>query len=221
VQRRGRDIAVPRLDDEALALRGLGHFREHCVQCHGAPGVAPEPFALGMVPHAASLSEASRHWTPGELFWLIKNGLKMTGMPAWEFRMPDEDIWSIVAFLQALPRHTPQQSRALQPPAHGHGENPGEAPEPDPKRGKTALLHYACGTCHSIPGVVGADTHVGPPLDRMGTRKFIAGLLPNTPENMVRWLRQPQQLDRHTAMPDLGVTERDARDMAAYLDTLR
>jgi hypothetical protein len=62
---------------------------------------------------------------------------------------------------------------------------------------------------------------VGPPLDRIATRKYIAGMLPNTAENMLRWLRTPQDVNPRTAMPDLGVSERDARDMAAYLYTLR
>jgi cytochrome c2 len=92
---------------------------------------------------------------------------------------------------------------------------------PDAARGRKAIHQYACVTCHAIPGIVGPNAPVGPPLAAIGTRGFIAGVLPNTPQNMVRWLRHPQAVNPRSAMPDLGVTERDAHDIAAYLSTLR
>ncbi|WP_026596734.1 c-type cytochrome [Methylohalobius crimeensis] len=106
--------------------------------------------------------------------------------------------------------------------AHGHESSTAamQEMEGDPQRGKVALQQYACTGCHVIPGVVGANSLVGPPLDRMAKRVYIAGSLPNTPENMIRWLRHPQEIASLSAMPDLGVNERDARDMAAYLYTL-
>jgi cytochrome c1 len=72
-----------------------------------------------------------------------------------------------------------------------------------------------------IPGVVGANRSVGPPLAGIANRQYIAGVLPNTPANMMRWLRQPTKVDPLSAMPDLDVTEQDARDIAAFLYTLR
>jgi cytochrome c1 len=80
---------------------------------------------------------------------------------------------------------------------------------------------YGCGACHVIPGVTGAGGIVGPPLNNWSRRVYIAGNLPNTPENLVRWIRHPQAVEPGTAMPDLGVTEADARDIAAYLYSLR
>jgi cytochrome c oxidase assembly factor CtaG/cytochrome c2 len=91
----------------------------------------------------------------------------------------------------------------------------------DPRRGRVVITSYGCPTCHAIPGVAGADGLVGPPLGGIGQRVFIAGVLPNTPDNMVRWLRDPPGVDRLTAMPNMGVGERDARDIAAYLYALR
>ncbi|HEX8180033.1 MAG TPA: c-type cytochrome [Pyrinomonadaceae bacterium] len=91
----------------------------------------------------------------------------------------------------------------------------------DPQRGQAAITRYGCATCHTIPGIRGADALVGPPLTQMAGRSYIAGVLPNAPENMVRWLKDPPQVDRLTAMPNLGVTDADARDIAAYLYTLR
>lgn len=90
----------------------------------------------------------------------------------------------------------------------------------DAARGRVALRQYACVTCHVIPGVTGADGLVGPPLNGVGSRHYVGGVLPNTPDNMMRWIRFPQDVSPLTAMPNLGVTERDARDMAAYLYTL-
>jgi cytochrome c len=87
----------------------------------------------------------------------------------------------------------------------------------DIARGRIALTQYACHACHMIPGVTGSRTYVGRPLEGLAKRKLIAGSLPNTQENLMRWIRAPQQIDPQTAMPDMGVTERDARDIAAYL----
>lgn len=91
----------------------------------------------------------------------------------------------------------------------------------DPARGRLALTQYACQACHVIPGITGSDVHVGPPLEGLASRAMIAGSLPNTPDNLVRWIRDPQAVDPQTAMPDMGVSEEHARDMAAYLATLK
>jgi cytochrome c len=91
----------------------------------------------------------------------------------------------------------------------------------DPQRGKVAVSRYGCATCHTIPGINGADALVGPPLNQMGSRSYIAGVMPNTPANMIRWIENPPGVDRLTAMPNLGVTDSDARDIAGYLYTLK
>ena len=91
----------------------------------------------------------------------------------------------------------------------------------DPWRGRQQVSNYGCDTCHTIPGVRNADATVGPPLTQLGRRSYLAGRLENTPENMMRWIRQPHSVDEKTAMPNTGVTERDARDIAAFLYTLR
>jgi mono/diheme cytochrome c family protein len=219
VKRRAADIAVPDLKNPNMIGRGLALYRSHCAQCHGAPGVAPEPFALGMTPVPANLAHTAREWPPAELFWVVREGIKMTGMPAWKFRMSDEDLWAVVAFLVEMPRLSPAQYKALKSAPFEPGKDSRE--KTDPERGRRALNQYACVTCHTIPGIVGPNAPVGPPLAGIGARGFIAGILPNTPQNMVRWLRAPQDVSSLTAMPDLGVTERDAADIAAYLTTLK
>ena len=93
-------------------------------------------------------------------------------------------------------------------------------PGGDPGRGATAIGKYGCGSCHTIPGIDGANANVGPPLSRMGTREYIAGKLRNSPANLEYWIRDPQQVWPGVDMPDLHVTPADARDIAAYLYTL-
>lgn len=83
------------------------------------------------------------------------------------------------------------------------------------------IRQYGCTSCHTIPGIPEANALVGPSLAQIASRMYIAGVLPNTPENMFRWLQNPPAVDPRTAMPNLGVTETDARDMAGYLYTLR
>ncbi len=89
--------------------------------------------------------------------------------------------------------------------------------EGSPNLGVKAIQKYGCGSCHTIPGVKGADALVGPPLIHWSQRTFIAGELPNTPDNLVRWIQDPKGVEPGTAMPDLGVTAEEARNIAAYL----
>jgi cytochrome c len=91
----------------------------------------------------------------------------------------------------------------------------------DAQRGAAAIGHYGCGSCHIIPGISGATGLAGPPLSGIASRIYIAGVLQNTPDNMVRWIQNPKAVDEKTVMPNLGVTERDATDIAGYLYTLR
>lgn len=90
----------------------------------------------------------------------------------------------------------------------------------DPHRGREQIRRYGCNACHTVPGVAGANALVGPPLAGIGNRMYIAGVLSNTPENLVRWIQNPPAVDSLTAMPNVGATERDARDIAAYLYSL-
>ena len=96
-----------------------------------------------------------------------------------------------------------------------------EVPGGSAERGQAVMAAYGCGACHTIPGVAGASASVGPPLAEFAYRQYIAGQLANTPDNLVAWLMNPQTYEPGTVMPDMGVTEDDARDMAAYLATLR
>lgn len=104
------------------------------------------------------------------------------------------------------------QSSRLPPPEVANG---------NPNRGAKLIATYGCGSCHQIPGVPGADGLVGPPLGTIGKRSYIAGVLPNTGDNLQRWIQHPQQFVPGNAMPDLGIGDQDARDIAAYLYSLQ
>ncbi|WP_332674559.1 c-type cytochrome [Aromatoleum sp.] len=103
----------------------------------------------------------------------------------------------------------------------GCGDNPPPALGGDPDNGRLLLRQFGCGSCHRIPGVAAARGNVGPSLEGVATRVYLGGVLPNTPENMVRWIRNPKQFDPETAMPDLPIAEGQARDIVAYLQGLK
>ncbi len=93
--------------------------------------------------------------------------------------------------------------------------------EGDAKRGKALIGSLGCGGCHLIPHVANADGNVGPPLLHVGSRVYIAGFLRNSPDNMALWLQNPQKVLPGNAMPAMGISQKDSRDIAAYLYTLR
>jgi cytochrome c len=95
-----------------------------------------------------------------------------------------------------------------------------QIPNSDPSAGKAVMTQYGCASCHVIPGVAGANGKVGPPLNDFAERKYVAGLLPNQPDNLIYWIRYPQRVVNGVAMPNMDVTEQDARNIAAYLYTL-
>lgn len=98
--------------------------------------------------------------------------------------------------------------------------SPSAIPGGSAKRGRQTIANLGCGACHQIAGVPGASGLVGPPLDNVAQRGILAGELPNSPENMVRWIRDPQAIEPGTAMPNLQVDEQSARDIVAYLYSL-
>jgi cytochrome c2 len=103
----------------------------------------------------------------------------------------------------------------------GSSKNPQLIGGANHERGQQIMGFYGCPACHVIPGVRGATGKVGPPLTGVADRVYLAGRVPNEPQNMIDWIRNPQEIDPQTAMPNTGVTERDARDIAAYLYTLK
>jgi mono/diheme cytochrome c family protein len=225
VRLRARNIELPALDAPGVFERGAACYQHRCQLCHGGPSVAQDDIALGMQPLPGPLADANSRWKARELYWITRNGITMSGMPGWKLQLADSDIWALVAFVQKLPQLSPTEYRQLM--ASRRGERceidealPGGGQSGDAKRGRTALSQYGCNGCHRIPGITGADVYVGPPLAGIARRQLIAGQIANTREAMVLWIRDPQSVDPRTAMPNLRVTEPDARDIAAYLATL-
>lgn len=229
VRYHARNLSLPPPGGAAQVRRGAAVYRDNCVQCHGAPGVAQQDFGKAMQPVPGPLVDATKRWRARELVWITRNGIKMSGMPAWEFHLPDEDIWAVVAFIEQLPAlSAPAYAALMQEPAAQNAAAPASISTStparlhgDPERGRVALTQYACNACHMIPGVTGSTVYVGRPLKDLAARKFIAGQLPNTQQNLMRWIQHPQEIDPQTAMPMLGVNTRDAQDISAYLLTLR
>ena len=114
-------IAVPPgLDDPAKTIIGVEHYAAHCAVCHGAPGVPRGDIAQGLYPPPPDLAKTAPLYTPAELFWVVKHGIKMTGMPAWSDHSDDE-LWATVGFLEKLPGMSEQDYANLVMVSIAHG----------------------------------------------------------------------------------------------------
>ena len=128
IRYRAEQIEVPELSDEARLATGGKAFDEMCATCHGAPGKNPLLGAKDMNPPPPDLADTASQLTPKELFWVVKNGIRMTGMPAWGATHSDVQIWDLVAFMSRLPEMSPDSYRNLIKNAqgdehdHAHGE---------------------------------------------------------------------------------------------------
>lgn len=220
---RARDIHPPSLDRSDL-LAGQRLFEKNCQRCHGAPGVAPESFSLGMTPGPPAIASIASTRNGKDIFWTIRNGIKMTGMPAWGYRMTEREIWQTVAFVKLVPSLTVVDYRKLRQEAATASierKQPRGSGTAELASGRVALHQYNCVSCHLIPGVTGGNNYVGPTLAGMGSRSFIAGVLPNSDANLMRWIREPEEVSPQTAMPDLDVSKEHAKLMIDYLHTLK
>lgn len=108
VKRRAENVPLPATVSLAQAKRGFCQYEAHCVACHGAPAVARDQWVNGMNPQPPYLLDATRQWTPRELHWIITNGIKMTGMPAWRDTLNGQQIDDVVAYVEAMPQMPPQ-----------------------------------------------------------------------------------------------------------------
>jgi cytochrome c553 len=161
VRTHAMSIEVPDLEDLALTERGAGHFQGGCVPCHGAPGQVSNPVVRAMLPEPPDLKAKVSSWKPNELFWIIKHGLKYTGMPAWVAQERDDEVWAVVAFLQRLPELNTSQYRAL--------ASLEMRDQPAPVRalaqgGPIGTGLAACSRCHGLDGT-GRSSGAFPRLD--------------------------------------------------------
>lgn len=126
IEVRSRDIEVPNLDDQALIRAGAGNYNSMCIGCHLAPGVAETELSQSLYPAPPNLAKIGVDGNPSAAFWVIKHGIKATGMPAWGKSMGDEYIWGMVAFLNQLPTMDAKQYQTLVASSGGHQHGGGE-----------------------------------------------------------------------------------------------
>jgi mono/diheme cytochrome c family protein len=177
-----------------------------------------------MTPTPGNLTDTADRWEARDVYWVVKYGLKMTGMPAWMYRLSEQDMHDVSYFVMSQLRDLSPDEYQKRARATQIAASPRSGPGPataSVEEGKRVIQQHACATCHNIPGITGATKTVGPPLKGMSTRSYIAGVLPNSRENMIAWLVSPPKIKPGTAMPDLGLTPQDALHASAYIDTLR
>ena len=123
IKARAAEIQTPRgLDDPAKLVIGVEHYAAHCAVCHGAPGVPKGDIARGLYPPPPDLAKAAPVYSPAELFWIVKHGIKMTGMPAWSDHS-NEELWATVGFLQKLTSMSEQDYARLVTASMAHGHD--------------------------------------------------------------------------------------------------
>lgn len=137
IKRRASEVRRAEDLTPAMLAAGASAYKSSCQHCHGGPGVEREKWADGMRPRPPHLAEAATEWEPGEVFWIVKHGIKMSGMPAFGPSHDDEEIWSIIAFVNELPAMPPERYASLgkgagehatgDKPTGGHGEQSGTA----------------------------------------------------------------------------------------------
>lgn len=122
VQKHAKNIQAPVLTNPDMIRLGFRHYDEMCVECHGAPGVRHEELAEGLWPDAPDLAKTAGDWKPAELYWIIKNGIKFTAMPAWGPTHQDRELWAMTAFVQKLPSLTAAGYQAMRDSARASGD---------------------------------------------------------------------------------------------------
>ena len=141
-------MQTPALNDPALVAQGAGHYEFGCLPCHGGPDLPQPVIAQQMTPHPPYLPPEIPKWDADELFYIVKHGVKFTGMPAWPALQRDDEVWAVVAFLLRLPRLTSQEYKEL-----ARSRNPGAAME-NLSTAKEAprAVSESCARCHGLDG---------------------------------------------------------------------
>lgn len=141
VELRASLINVPGLDSADMIRLAANHFKAGCAPCHGAPGVKADPVSQSMLPPPPELLDVADRWRDSELFWIVKHGIKYTGMPAWVAQTRDDEVWAVVAFLKALSSMDPDRYNELL-----------RAPDIAEAQSEVAREAFAlCGGCHGGP----------------------------------------------------------------------
>lgn len=181
---------VPPLDDKNLLALGAAHFHSGCAYCHGAPDLPASPVAQEMLPSPPDLSTSMREWHERELFWIIKNGIKYTGMPAWASQQRDDEIWALVAFLRILPG---LDARAYRELALGGLVAPAQDGGDIVAEGASEAVS-ACARCHG-ENRRGPTSHLVPVLHGQPAAFLLAALEDYAHARRPSGIMQPQASD--------------------------
>jgi cytochrome c553 len=163
---------VPALDDSGMVIKGATHYHRGCFPCHGNPAIHHPRIARQMTPHPPYLPPVLHEWKPEELFYIVKHGVKFTGMPAWPTQERDDEVWAIVAFLQKFPELDEQEysrmvnGEEMDLEARPPGATGGEVVPIQTLSGRTSTAHSIsdrCGRCHGEDGQ-GREAGVAPKL---------------------------------------------------------
>ena len=150
VRRDAAEIEAPALDDAAMIADGASHYFPMCEGCHAGPGVDASELAQGLYPAPPTLHEEAE-WSDAELFWILKNGIKASGMPAYGPTHDDAALWGIVAFVRTLPGMTPEAYEPFRPAegSSGHHDHGAHEHGSDAEEATTAPAHEHSGHDHS------------------------------------------------------------------------
>jgi cytochrome c553 len=165
-------IKAPPLQDQDMVRLGAGHFEGGCAPCHGAPGTPRNAIVRQMLPPPPDLAASVPTWSPERLFWIVQNGLKYTGMPAWVAPQRDDEVWALVAFLLALPQMDETAYRAL---VGGKQDRTPPAPEEWIGIGSGSAPLTACGRCHGDQAAAPTNSLV-PKLAGQSPRYLVAAM---------------------------------------------
>ncbi|HTI85313.1 MAG TPA: c-type cytochrome [Alphaproteobacteria bacterium] len=205
VARQAAEVGDPPRFNEAMLVRGAAHFRYGCAPCHGAPGAAPSAIERSAEPPPPPYSVFA-NWSPRELFWIVKNGVKMTAMPGWPAQDRDDEVWDMVAFLVAAPTTSPETFARLafgKSNDVGQDDNPlstlnaGTAPPPSAAAG--------CAPCH------GTDGH-----GRNNAFPNIGGLSPQYIASALRDFRGGGRASGYMQRAAAGLSDNDIKQLADY-----
>ena len=215
IEARADDIQVPALDDADRVRRGAGNYDAMCARCHLAPGVDPTELSAGLSPTPPNLAKEAPA-DAAEAFWVIKHGIKSTGMPAWGKHMEDQYIWDVVAFVRKLPSLSAEQYQAEVMASGGHSHGGGESAEHSHEEGddheEGTADHHSHDTDHSSAGSEHTKhTHTAPASGPVGAAKALHDAMSAGDAARVQRLLDPEVM-----IMEGGNVERSLNEYAAH-----